>query len=335
MPGLGHPQNSATRVGRSRTVVPLLVAILVLLLTGIGLLVYLVAFHTDEDSSSVADPDTTSPSGSGSPPVDVEDRQQAVDAASEAAKVIVTADYRNYDAEIEQATRLMTPSFAAEYVSTSDMIRKEFVQRETVVTVRIATVGLSGMSDNTAQVLVFLDQTSERLSAPGASNPERIVTPFSLTIDLERSNDEWLVNDVHTEAPPRSDEPDPERREVLDASSAIVKAFVNFNYRNPEATFDAVLAGSTGSFREQYQSGMGDLEELGTESQSTLQARVSAAGIVSFEPETATVIVSTEGRVTNEATEFKPEDRNYRIQVTMVRIDGEWLASELQYVNIE
>jgi Mce-associated membrane protein len=265
----------------------------------------------------------------------VEDRQQAIDAASEAAQAIVAADYRNYDDEIEQATRLMTPSFAAKYLRTSDDIRGEFIQHRTVIDATVATSGLSGISTTKAQVLVFLNQTSERLPAPGASTAETIATPYALTVHLERSNDEWLVDGLDTDTAPQSDEPDPARREALHAADRLVTAFSNFDYRNPQVTFDAVLDGSTGLFREQYEAGMDELRNAADNAQSRLEARVRASGIVSFEADTATIIVVTQGEVFNKVTKFRPEPRNYRIQVVMSRVDGEWLASELQYVAVD
>lgn len=118
------------------------------------------------------------------------------------------------------------------------------------------------------------------------------------------------------------------------AATDMVTAFVNFDYKDPAATIDAVRKRSTGTFLEQYSKGATDLKKLATEAQSTMVARVVWAGLVAGDGDGATVIVATSGNVTNKTTEFKEEARNYRIQVQLVREDGKWLTNDLQYVEL-
>ncbi|MCX6401299.1 MAG: hypothetical protein NTX33_15385 [Propionibacteriales bacterium] len=120
----------------------------------------------------------------------------------------------------------------------------------------------------------------------------------------------------------------------IEAATDMVTAFVNFDYRDPAATIDAVRERSTGTFLEQYSKGATDLKKLATEAQSTMVARVVWAGLVAGDGDTATVIVATSGQVTNKTTEFKEEARNYRIQVQLVRENDKWLTNDLQYVEL-
>ncbi|HWJ10763.1 MAG TPA: hypothetical protein VNS46_15400 [Nocardioides sp.] len=120
----------------------------------------------------------------------------------------------------------------------------------------------------------------------------------------------------------------------LDAATEMVTAFVNFDYKNPDATIEAVRERSTGTFLEQYQKGATDLKKLATEAQSTMVARVVWAGLVAGDDDSATVIVATSGNVTNKTTKFQEEARNYRIQVELVLDDGAWLTNDLQYVEL-
>lgn len=120
----------------------------------------------------------------------------------------------------------------------------------------------------------------------------------------------------------------------IEAATEMVTAFVNFDYKDPDATVTAVRERSTGTFLEQYSKGATDLKKLATEAQSTMVARVVWSGLVAGDDDSATVIVATSGNVTNKTTDFKEEARNYRIQVQLVLEDGAWLANDLQYVEL-
>ncbi len=132
-----------------------------------------------------------------------------------------------------------------------------------------------------------------------------------------------------------ADEAQQERvADQLAAASDMVTSFVNFDFKDADATIEAVKEKSTGTFLQQYEKGAADLEKLATEAQSTMVARVVWAGLVAGDKDSATVIVATSGHVTNKTTEFKEEARNYRIQVELVLEDGEWLTNDLQYVEL-
>lgn len=280
----------------------------------------------------------TDPAGNGSGGADSGgaatdyDRDSAIRAAETAAVTIVAVDHSRYDAEVDEAAGLMTPEFASEYRDTANDIKSTFVANRTVVQARSVGVGVVGADAQSAQLLVFLNQTVDRRRA---GKPETVVTPFKILMGLDRVEGEWLVSAVDTDAGwVARDEPDAERREILDAAGDMVTSFVNFDYRDPDATFEAVLAGSTGTFAEQYRAGTADLKRLGSEAKSTMTAEVEAAGLVSSDDDSATVILATRGQVTNEQTGFEPEARNYRIQVELVLTDGQWLTSDLQYVEL-
>ena len=122
--------------------------------------------------------------------------------------------------------------------------------------------------------------------------------------------------------------------EQLEAASKMVTAFVNFDYRDPERTIEAVNSMATGDFRTQYAKGAQGLRKLATEAQSEMTAKVVWTGLVAGDDDTATVIVATSGTVKNKTTKFKEEARNYRLQLQLVREDGRWLTKDLQYVAL-
>lgn len=119
----------------------------------------------------------------------------------------------------------------------------------------------------------------------------------------------------------------------LEAAASMVRAFSNFDFQDPDESIEAVRSMSTGDFLKQYNSGAADLKKLATEAQSTMVAKVVWAGLVAGDEDSATVILTTTGSVTNKTTEFKKEARNYRVQIELVLEDDRWLTRDLQYVT--
>lgn len=120
----------------------------------------------------------------------------------------------------------------------------------------------------------------------------------------------------------------------LEAASRMVTAFVNFDYRDADATTEAVRSMATGDFLAEYSAGAADLEQRARRARSRMVARVVGTGLVTGDDDSATVIVATSGSVRNRTTKFEDEARSYRIQVQLVRKDGRWLTSDLQYVAL-
>lgn len=122
--------------------------------------------------------------------------------------------------------------------------------------------------------------------------------------------------------------------EQLDAATRLVTAFSNLDHEDPDASIDGVKAVATGEFLKQYEAGSADLEKLAVEAESTMVSEVVWSGLVAGDDDSATVIVATAGTVKNKTTEFAEESVNYRIQVQLVREGDEWLANDLQFVEL-
>lgn len=120
----------------------------------------------------------------------------------------------------------------------------------------------------------------------------------------------------------------------LEAATKMVTAFVNFSYKEPDATIKSVQSMSTGDFLKEYNKGVSGLKKLASEAQSSMVAEVVWSGLVAGDNDSATVIVATSGTVTNKTTEFKEEARNYRIQVELALVKDRWLTRDLQYVQL-
>jgi Mce-associated membrane protein len=122
---------------------------------------------------------------------------------------------------------------------------------------------------------------------------------------------------------------------VQAAASDEVSALLNIDYRNSQATIDAVKAGATADFAKQFDAGQGGLVQLTAQAKSVMTADVLWTGVVDVDPDSATVIVATTGTVTNTQTGNEPASRNFRIRVGLVNQDGRWLTSSLDFVQVE
>lgn len=121
--------------------------------------------------------------------------------------------------------------------------------------------------------------------------------------------------------------------DVIESATDEATAFVNIRYDDAEASIEAVMAGATGAFREQYAKSTEDVIRILEENKSVMEGEVLWAGVVGIDPDSATVIVATTGTVANNQTDNKPVARNFRLQMELVLEEGRWLTSDLQFVS--
>ncbi len=121
--------------------------------------------------------------------------------------------------------------------------------------------------------------------------------------------------------------------EALRAAEATAVALVNIDYRDPDASFDAVRGTSTGTFLEQYDASAGSLVDLVTQFESVLSGEVVSSAVSSIDADDATVLVATDGTVSNAQTGEDAQARNFRILVRLVREDDRWLTNDLEFVG--
>jgi Mce-associated membrane protein len=121
--------------------------------------------------------------------------------------------------------------------------------------------------------------------------------------------------------------------DVLAAARKEIEAFVNIDYRNAQASIDAVAAGATGDFAKQYDSSTKEVRKILTRAKSVMDGKVLWAGVVDADHDSASVIVATTGTVSNTSTGRKPVARQFRIKVDLVREGDDWLASNVEFVG--
>ncbi len=122
--------------------------------------------------------------------------QEGVEAASKAVQTLVARTFSDYDAEVEAALELLTPTFAEEYTETTDDVRDEFIASKTTVDVRVTAQGVVRANDTELQALVFLDQYVVRNEG---KDPKTSRTAYRALLTMVNTDDGWLVEDLQTE----------------------------------------------------------------------------------------------------------------------------------------
>lgn len=119
---------------------------------------------------------------------------------------------------------------------------------------------------------------------------------------------------------------------VLQAATAQALAMANFDYREPEAARDKVLAGATGELAEEYEKTFKSLRKVSKKAKSVLTGRIVSAGIVAADQESATVIVALTGTVENVYTDgVRANSPTMRLELQWK--DDRWLTSNLIYLS--
>lgn len=116
----------------------------------------------------------------------------AVEAASQSVSEILSYRYQEFDAEIEEATSMMTDSFAEEFRETAGDIKEEFVAKRTEQDVRVVAASVVQASSEQVRALLFLDQYVVRASE-GTT-----VTPYRALVTMVHTDSGWLVSDIET-----------------------------------------------------------------------------------------------------------------------------------------
>jgi Mce-associated membrane protein len=120
---------------------------------------------------------------------------------------------------------------------------------------------------------------------------------------------------------------------VTAAARGETRAFLTVDYKNMDPLTQKVLAGATGTFKEQYERARPNLKATAQQGKSVATGKVREVGIGDIDGDTAVVFVAADGSVRNKNTKGKAEPRTYQFKMTMVREGDKWLTSDLQILG--
>ncbi len=121
-----------------------------------------------------------------------DDATAGVDAAAKAAETILTRSYQDYDQQLDDATALMTDSFAEEFRTTATEIEEEFVADKTEQQARVIAQGVVHATRTEVQALVFLNQYVSKDAG------DTTYTPYRLLVTVLHTDRGWLVSALDT-----------------------------------------------------------------------------------------------------------------------------------------
>ena len=102
--------------------------------------------------------------------------------------------------------------------------------------------------------------------------------------------------------------------QVTKAARDETKAFLTVDYKDMDPLIEKVLAGATGTFKEQYERAKPTLKATAQQGKSVATGEVKEVGIGDIDADTAIVFVAADGSVTNKSTKGKAQPRSYRLQ---------------------
>jgi Mce-associated membrane protein len=129
------------------------------------------------------------------------------------------------------------------------------------------------------------------------------------------------------------DEGDPRLDAVFRTAGEFGEVFVTYDYRDPDAHRSAVLALSTGSFREEYEDAFDGLAEVITDVEATSTGFVNDIYVSQLDEERAQAIVVVD--VERTGTGGPRTLHDVYIKLTFVEVDGDWKVDQVSDLNFD
>ena len=121
---------------------------------------------------------------------------------------------------------------------------------------------------------------------------------------------------------------------ALRAATLETTNWASVDYRDIDGFLSRVKKGATGDFLSQFNQSETALRTLIRQNQSVQVPTIPKDGAALLERRggEARVLIVMDANVTNKSTKT-PQPRQYRLQVTVTKVDGRWLTSNLEFVD--
>lgn len=123
------------------------------------------------------------------------------------------------------------------------------------------------------------------------------------------------------------------QQEVAAAARAEALAFLTVDHTDMDPLIDAVLAGATGDFAKEYAAQRETLTSEAIRTEATSTGEVVALGVGALDDTSATVLLAANSTVSNTLTGDEGQVRFYRLRLDLVREDGRWLTTDVEFVR--
>ena len=122
-------------------------------------------------------------------------RNQAVVAARQAARDILSYDYRRLPADIAKAKSETTGLFAKQYAGSADTLLQQAGQLRAIVLATPATPGVVSATDDEVVVLVWVDQASVK-QLSGQKSPTTRIDQSRVRMTMTKVDGRWKVSQL-------------------------------------------------------------------------------------------------------------------------------------------
>ncbi|MDQ1706076.1 MAG: Mce-associated rane protein [Frankiaceae bacterium] len=123
-------------------------------------------------------------------------RREAVAAARQVARDVLSYDYRTIDADIARAKADSTGLFAKQYAQTAAQLLAQAKQARAIVQASPSTPGVVSASHNEVVVLLFVDQASVK-QLTGQKTPTTRIDQSRVRMTMSRVHGRWLVSQLN------------------------------------------------------------------------------------------------------------------------------------------
>jgi hypothetical protein len=120
-----------------------------------------------------------------------------------------------------------------------------------------------------------------------------------------------------------------ERAQVIGVAGQLAIDFTSIDYRKLDAEFTATAKHATPAFAKSYLATVRAFAPLYRRGKVVVTTSVDTAGIESLTPDAAVVLVALKGTATNTSSP-NGSLQLFRMQVNLSRVNGNWLASNVQ-----
>jgi Mce-associated membrane protein len=119
-------------------------------------------------------------------------RDAAAGAASKAAALVLSYDYRKLKQDFAAARATLTPDFATKFDATTKVVGEQAAKTKATVVADVREVSVSDSSADVVNVLLFVNQTTTSTVTQGKPRVDMNRARFTMV----RSGDGWLVQEV-------------------------------------------------------------------------------------------------------------------------------------------
>ncbi|WP_281689614.1 hypothetical protein [Pseudonocardia thermophila] len=125
--------------------------------------------------------------------IDIGATSQVAQQVADAVTTIYSYDFARLDENERTARAVITPEFEQQFGQLFTEVRARAPQQKAVVTATVSNTGVSRLEDDTAVVVLFMNQIATRAAEDG---PQQLASAGRLTVTAKKIDGVWKIADV-------------------------------------------------------------------------------------------------------------------------------------------